>query len=62
MSEKTGISEAQAKQAVGTAAVDTARDNLPEPIADQVEGALSGVGGVDVGGLAQVLGDLLGKK
>jgi nucleoid DNA-binding protein len=53
VSQKTGISEAQARQAVETV-IDYLKEKLPQPIAAQVEGLLEG----GKGGL----GGLLGKK
>jgi uncharacterized protein (DUF2267 family) len=60
VTDKVGISEAQAKQAIDVV-LGFLKDNLPEPIAGQVEAALKGdLSGLDdlVGGL----GGLLGKK
>jgi uncharacterized protein (DUF2267 family) len=39
--QRAGIDESQASAAVNTV-IDFLKDRLPEPIADQVEGALSG--------------------
>lgn len=61
VSEKTGLPEDQAKTAVKTV-VDYLKKNLPDPIAQQVDKALSGAGGVDVEGLTKGLGGMLGKK
>jgi nucleoid DNA-binding protein len=61
VSEKTGLSEDKARTAVDTV-VGYLKENLPAPIAGQIEKALSGAGGVDVGGLAEGLGGMLGKK
>jgi len=61
VSEKVGLSEDQAGQAVETV-IDYLKDNLPAPIAKQVDNVLSGAGGVDVEGLAKGLGGILGKK
>jgi uncharacterized protein (DUF2267 family) len=62
--EKVGLSEDQAKAAV-TTVLGFVKDRLPEPIAGQLEGFLSG----DTGGLAGqaesvmgMLGGLMGKK
>ena len=64
--EKRGLSEAQAKQAVETATVCTARghlkDSLTEFFAGQVEAVLRGAGDLDIGGLAQGLGGLPRRK
>ena len=60
VADKVGISEAQAKQAVETV-LGFLKDNLPKPIADQVEAALEG----DLSGLEDLiggLGGLFGKK
>jgi len=61
VSDKVGLSEDQARQAVETV-IAYLKDNLPAPIAKQVDNALSGAGGVDVEGLAKGLGGMLGKK
>lgn len=58
VSEKTGISEDQARQAVETV-VGYLKDELPKPIAGQIDKALSG-DGVDVGDLKKGLGGMLG--
>lgn len=60
VSQKTGISEAQARQAVETV-IDYLKEKLPQPIAAQVEGLLEGGKG-GLGDLAGGLGGLLGKK
>jgi uncharacterized protein (DUF2267 family) len=60
VSQKVGISEAQASQAVETV-VSFLKDKLPPPIAGQVDAALRG----DLSGLDDIaggLGGLLGKK
>lgn len=62
--ERTGLPEAQAKQAVETV-IGFLKEKLPAPIAGQIDGLLaSGAGGLagNLGGLAQGLGGLLGKK
>ncbi len=61
VSEKVGLSEDQARQAVETV-IDYLKENLPDPIAKQVDNVLSGSGGVDVDGLAKGLGGMLGKN
>jgi len=61
VSEKTGVSEDTARQAVETV-VTYLKENLPAPIAKQIEKVVSGEGDVDVEGLAQNLGGMLGKK
>lgn len=53
VSDKVGIPEAQAKQAVDTV-IGYLKDSLPEPLAGQIDGVLSG----DVSGLAGMAGDL----
>ena len=55
--QKTGISEAQAKQVV-TQVLDFLKQRLPAPIASQVEGILKGGSLPNLGDL----GGLLGKK
>ena len=60
VSEKTGLPEDKARQATETV-IGYLKDNLPDPIAGQIDKALSG-GGVDVEGLAKGLGGMLGKK
>ena len=60
VTDKVGISETQAKQAVEIV-LGYLKENLPEPIAGQVEAALEG----DLSGLAGLaggLGGLLGKE
>ncbi|MCA1632948.1 MAG: DUF2267 domain-containing protein [Acidobacteria bacterium] len=58
VTEKAGISEAQARSAVETV-MGFIKDRLPEPIAGQVDTLIGGAGGV-VGGLANTAGDVLG--
>ena len=58
VTEKTGISEAQARTAVETV-VGFLKDKLPAPVAGQVDGVLGGAAGA-VGGLAGQAGDVLG--
>ena len=58
VTEKTGISEAQARTAVETV-VGFLKDKLPAPVAGQVDGVLGGAAGA-VGGLAGQAGDMLG--
>jgi len=60
VTDKVGISEAQAKQAVDVV-LGFLKDKLPSPVAGQVEAALKG----DLSGLGDVagkLGGLFGKK
>ena len=61
VSERTGISEEQAQQAVKTV-MGFLQDKLPEPIASQVESVLSGGEFPDVGDLGKTLGGILGKR
>ena len=58
ISEKTGLPEAQARQAAEVA-VDFIKDKLPGPIAGQVDNALDG-GGLG-SGVMKGLGGLLSK-
>ena len=60
VSEKTGLSEDKARQATETV-IKYLKDNLPDPIAGQIDKAVSG-GNVDVEGLAKGIGGMLGKK
>ena len=60
VTQKAGISEAQAQQAVETV-MGFLKDKLPAPIASQVEGLLGGGEMPDVGDLGKKLGGLLGK-
>ena len=58
--QRAGISEQQAKTALDTV-VGVLKERLPEPMASQIDMALKGdMSGL--GGLAQGLGGLLGKK
>ena len=61
VTQKVGISEAQAKQAVETV-LGFLKDKLPAPVASQVEGVLTGGEMPDVGGIGKKLGGLFGKK
>jgi len=59
---KAGISEDQARSAVSTV-LDFVKGRLPEPIAGQIENAMTGEGGGiggTVGDLASKVGGLLG--
>lgn len=58
MAERTGISESQARTAVGTV-VGLLKERPPAPVAGQVDGALAGSAGV-VGGIADRAGEMLG--
>ena len=59
VSQKTGLPQEQAKVAVQTV-IGFLKQRLPKPIADQIDGALSG--GTSPQDLLKGLGDLLGKK
>ena len=62
VSQKTGLPEEMAKTAVETV-IGYLKDKLPAPIAGQIDSMLGGAGiAKDVGGLAQGLGGILGKK
>ncbi len=56
ITEKTGISEDQARSAVNTVA-GFLKEKLPAPLAGQVDNVLSGAGG----GMADTFGDVAGK-
>jgi hypothetical protein len=60
VTQKVGIPEEQAKQAVETV-MGFLKDKLPGPVASQVEAVLSGGEIPDVGDLGKKLGGLLGK-
>jgi nucleoid DNA-binding protein len=57
VAKKAGISEAQARKAVQTV-LDFIQQNLPAPVAAQVEAAMKG----DLSGLEGLAGNLFGKK
>jgi hypothetical protein len=62
VAQKTGLSEEKAKIAVETV-IGFLKDKLPAPIAGQIDSVLGGEGGAPgLGGLAQGLGGMLGKK
>jgi hypothetical protein len=62
VSEKTGIPEATAQQAVEIV-LNFIKDKLPAPIAGQIDGVLGGAGAAGgLGDIAGGLGGLLGKK
>jgi hypothetical protein len=62
VSEKTGISEEMAKTAVETV-VGFLKQKLPAPIAGQLDSILAGGQAAEgLGGLADSLGGLLGKR
>ena len=58
VTQKTGISEEQAKQAIAQV-VEFLKQKLPAPIASQIDNVLGGSGPVD---LSKGLGGLFGKK
>jgi hypothetical protein len=57
---RTGLSEEQASQAA-EAAIDFIKSKLPEPLASQVDGLLSGGGAEGLLGQLGNLGGMLGK-
>jgi hypothetical protein len=61
--QKTGLPEEKARTAVETV-IGYLKERLPDPLAAQVDNALSGKGvsPEDLGDLAKGLGGLLGKK
>ncbi len=59
VSAKTGLSEDQSN-AAAQAVLDFLMTKLPAPVAEQVKSALTGGG--NLGGLAQGLGGMFGKK
>ena len=61
VSQKTGLSEEMSKVAVETV-LDYLKQQLPGPIAGQLDNALEGGGLGDLGDLAGGLGGLLGNK
>ncbi|HEV3470299.1 MAG TPA: hypothetical protein VG148_13320 [Pyrinomonadaceae bacterium] len=58
VTERTGISEAQARTAVETV-LGFIKNRLPEPLAGQLDGLIGGASGA-AGGLAGTAGDVLG--
>ncbi|MBA3241233.1 MAG: DUF2267 domain-containing protein [Acidobacteria bacterium] len=58
VTERAGISEAQARSAVETV-MGFLKDRLPAPIAGQVDGLIGGASGA-IGGIANTAGDVLG--
>jgi uncharacterized protein (DUF2267 family) len=60
VSQKAGISNAQAKTAVETV-MKFLKDNLPAPLDSQVEALLSGGDTLDLGDVGKTLSGLLGK-
>jgi len=62
VTEGAGISEDQARTAVETV-IGYLKDNLPGPIASQIDSVLGGAGMVgDVGDVVKGLGGMLGKR
>ena len=62
VSEKTGLPEAQAKQAVETV-MEIIKERLPDSIAGQLDGLLDGSGSLGkAGGLLNIGKSLFGKK
>ena len=64
VSEKAGISEEQAQQAV-TMVIGFLKERLPDPLADKLDGVLEGGGDggmPDLGGVANMAKGLFGKK
>ena len=64
VSEKTGISPELAQKAVDIT-LNFVKDKLPAPVAEQIDGLISGEGGEGggvLGGLAKGLGGMLGKE
>ena len=59
ITSKTGISEDQARQAVGMA-MGFVKDKLPEPIASQLDGFMGGGGSGGEGGMMGMVQDQLG--
>jgi hypothetical protein len=59
VSDKAGISDAQAKTAVETV-MKFLKDNLPEPLGSQVDALLSGGDMPDLDDVGKTLGGLLG--
>jgi len=62
VASKTGISEAQARDAVNTV-LGFLKDRLPEPIAGQLDNVVAGGGGVagSLGDIAGAVGGIFGK-
>lgn len=62
VSEKTGLSKEMARTAVDTV-VGFLKQKLPAPVAGQIDALLGGTSSASgLGGIAQGLGSLLGKK
>ena len=62
VASKTGISEAQARDAVNTV-LGFLKDRLPEPLAGQLDNVVAGGGGVagSLGDIAGAVGGIFGK-
>jgi hypothetical protein len=62
VASKTGISEAQARDAV-TTVLGFLKDRLPEPLAGQLDNVVAGGGGVagSLGDIAGAVGGIFGK-
>jgi hypothetical protein len=62
VASKTGISEAQARDAV-TTVLGFLKDRLPEPLAGQLDNVVEGGGGVagSLGDIASKVGGIFGK-
>ena len=60
VSEKTGLPEETARLAVETV-LDFLKERLPDPIATQIDGLLSGEAPEDLGDLVEGLSGLLGR-
>jgi hypothetical protein len=61
VSDKVGISEDMAKQAVEVV-IGYLKDKLPAPVGGQIDSLLGSTSDADLGGMAKGLGGLLGKK
>ena len=59
--QRTGLSEEQAREVADTV-LEFIKGKLPGPIADQLDGLISGEGGGVLGALTGALGGLFGKK
>jgi hypothetical protein len=64
VTEKTGISPELAQKAVDIT-LNFLKDKLPAPVAEQIDGLMSGEGGGEggvLGGLAKGIGGIMGKE
>jgi len=59
ITEKTGISEDQARSAINTVS-GFLKEKLPAPIAGQIDNVLSGAGGDTLGNAASKIGGMFG--